>query len=538
MVSTPAKNGAGQNKEARPKGKDDGPGDDSSAGRTEIPPVVISAIDKARRGDLHGAAKQLSAFLQRNPRVWRARPVLARVLVAMGQSDQAVDALKKGIGQRQGDSAYHLWLEIGGIRIEQAEQGLSVKRMGNWVEHKAVAPKKEAAYKKRHAKLAYEAYQAALEIKENSIEAAAGMAGALSLLGKHAAAARVWKALMRFVPGNARLYMKYAAALAAAGRGVEAARAYEKALGIDPRLAAAHKALAKHYAKQGQSKKAKLADKKARFYGWLPPFSKIRFSMKWMRTMTELKSKDTSKRRTALTRLLADTSREATEMLAAVSWHHMQHGAGEEAAFEALEKRKAIDLLKQLVANARSVCTIRQALKALTRLRAPGIYELLITLLPRDVRPGVTMGVADCLARLGDKRAVPHLTKVIEHPVPRSAGGGAIGNFNRIAHWMAKERAVAALSHFNTKRAKAALERAAKKPKLEFGALVALYFVTKKTSYLERAEAWIKANPEENISDYLLVDRLEKLDTPEARQLLRTLKRHEKKNEQQGQDDE
>lgn len=103
---------------------------------------------------------------------------------------------------------------------------------------------------------------------------------------------------------------------------------------------------------------------------------------------------------------------------------------------------------------------------------------------------------------------------------------------------MAKERAVVALSHFNTKRAKAALERAAKNPELKFVALVGLFFVTKKTSYLQQAEAWFNANSDENISDYLLVDRLKKVNKPEAKQLLKTLKKHEEKKNQKRENDE
>jgi tetratricopeptide (TPR) repeat protein len=475
----------------------------------------------------------LRAFVAKTPGAWRSRLVLSKLLNSRGKAEAAANVLRAGIRNRPAD--FYLWMELGEIRLQLGADGMAVVRTDSYVSYKpGVSAAADKKYKRRQHALALAAFRAAHDRDKGSTEAMVGVGRALDRLGQHMKAARVWQMSVSQLPQNVKLRMRLATSLRKAGKKNAAARAYRHALALEPHLPAAHQALATYYAAQGKPKLAALSKRKATFFGWLPKFLKLRFTARHEKTIAELESKSAAVRKEVLARLVADRSKEATALLAAVCWRHTHHGAQERQAFAALAARKAAGVLRLVVKHGRSVCTIRQGLRALARMKAAGTLKVLLGLLPQDVRPVHAMDIAGSLAVLGDARAVPHLVKVLDRPIPkRPSNAGPFGG--SYGFEVAKLRAVAALGYFNTPKAITALKSAVARPKLKIYALVGLYRLTGTATYLAQAHKVLEANPKEVYFDSLLEALLKARPGSKASAFIKALKAHQKAREKASQ---
>lgn len=486
---------------------------------------VNDAIELADGGNLKGAEKVVRRYLGKNPDDISARVCLSLILERSGRLEASAKVVEAGLGKRPSD--YILWIRIARVRRQQAIDGPNLIRKPGSIQFLPGGnPAEEAKFRKRHWMLVVKAYKGAIRCHRNSFDAWVGLAEALTATGQHRQAIAAWRGMVRQIPTNADLWLGLAGALRAAGmRKAEMARAYEKVLDIDPRRKEAYRALAIYYRKTGRIAKAESYQNKAFFYAWLPPFLRLCYSDALVKQMETLAGRDPKAKAALVRKLSRDMSKEAAYLLAGLCWHHSDHGTIEETAFSALEARRAVSELKLLVKNARSVCTIRQAVVALARLKAPGMLSILTRMLPSD-HGYFPMGIPSAMVALDDPKAVPHLIKVIQQNVPET------GKNTEPDDWFAadrlkllQERAAAALGHFKTAESTKALKAAAAKPHLTIICLVSLYAHTHDPSHLRKATRVFVKDRKRLPLGRLIRDLLKPIKTAAARRFLKQLKK-------------
>jgi hypothetical protein len=170
------------------------------------------------------------------------------------------------------------------------------------------------------------------------------------------------------------------------------------------------------------------------------------------------------------------------KFLAAICFHHTDHGGLENSAFASMVKHKHSKLLYSLLQNARSTCTAKQSIHALAELKEKRAFNKILSLLSSDVRPFWHMDVAGALVKYGDAKAVPVLVdfinashvqkKLSRDDDPMSSGMGLTS---------ARIRALMALGSFASekKQIDSVLAIALKNPQLMVAALATKYLMNK-----------------------------------------------------------
>ena len=216
--------------------------------------------------------------------------------------------------------------------------------------------------------------------------------------------------------------------------------------------------------------------------------------------------------------LAKEDSLTSTEFLAAICWHHADHGRLENLAFAAIEKRgkKAVKILVNLVKNAQSTCTIKSASHALARLRAPEAFDILIRILPGDIRLVFYIDAALALEILGDSRAVAHLVKVLnpDYRQPKSSRDEDPMDFG-MGRQMARARAALALGNFDKRESIAALEKGVKNDQVSAYCHAGLYRLTRKSKHFAPVAKAIENDA--GMDSYILVRYLERTGDRQAK---------------------
>jgi tetratricopeptide (TPR) repeat protein len=460
--------------------------------------TVEAATAQAERGDVTGAIAVLRRHLEESPGDHKARLRLGRFLDYEGRADEAIALWKAGLAHERGRRALHLAMAY---RLrKQAEDGPNVVRRRETVTYRpSSGGAAEKIYRMRRAKRALEHFQAALKLEPADSDALAAAGGLQNALKRHAAAAATWRAGVKRFPKQARFVLGLAYSLELLGRTDQAVAQYQKALGLDPRIAVAHAALAKLYAKQGKAGRAREARARARFFDWLPAFVELRYDAKVARTIEALERKG---RRKVIERLLKERSKTSSALLAALIIKHRDHGELEDRMFVELAKRQRVDLLRALLENGQSTCTLRGAAHALAQLRDPKVFEVLVRLLRGDTRAFFWIDVANALAKLGDPRAVPHLVEVLapEHRHKTPKDDPMMGSLGLL---LARQRAAAALGHFEAKEGKKALERGLKNPDLALHCHMALHRLTRGAEHLSALRKGLVKEYSELVVEYV-----------------------------------
>jgi len=513
--------------------------------RESAPP---SAIERAEQllpqGKIDPAIEVLRAAIGTGRVALDERTFLARVLGWLGRSDEAAELLRKGIGLGNADDDTRLYRDLGDLYRRLGDDGPFFRREGG---HVAYLPKDdkidERAWRNEHYRKALDAYLAVLKQRpgsERTYELVGQMQDALEL---HEAALATWQAAQQRFPKSGAAALGCARALAGLGRADEAAAACEKALQLSPRLAAAHAMLAEHYAKAGKAEEAKRARQQARFYEWAPDFVELdyaaaRESFEHLAPQFDEKPADEvlararEQRKAEIERLLSTRDATSSRLLAVLAFLHEDHGAIEERLYAELEARGAesIVLLRHLLENAQSTCTQKGAARALARLRAPGILETLLEMLPGDVRPLWDADIAGALAELGDRAAVAPLVEVARVGTPDEAGGEGEEYMDRQGREDARLRAVMALGVLGGDAARTALESGTGHSLLGAGCLAALYRLSRDESLVVKVRAAVLAAS--SLQQLRLIRYLEGF-APELAKELQAARENEKQKEQE-----
>jgi tetratricopeptide (TPR) repeat protein len=489
----------------------------TSACLAHEPPVAAwgdtptdQAVRLANQGNVDRAIQVLRDHLDKNEKDIQARVVLGRILDFDGRPDEAVAVWEKGLSG--GGADFPLLMSIGEIRHRQGQGGPTIIRRRGMI---GASPSKDEAgeerFKRAHLALAATAFEKARKLRPDQPEPAGALASVYEDQGKYDSAAEVWKSVVTLEPRSAGSHLRLGLATQKAGRPDEAVQHFTKAIEIDPRLARAHEALAEYQKGKGLAAEAELSRKRAEFYKRLPPFCTFPYSEENQKTLDSLDEEGTVRK------LADDPSERAAEFLAVVCWSH-PHNWLETQAFEVLESRgdKTTPLLRALLAEARSTCTVKSTAHILARRKAEGLFENLERKLPGDVRGfAMDMDIAGSLDELGDPRAVEPLAQVLAPP-----DGGAPEDDLSSDRNSARARAALALGAFDTPEARRALEAAIGDPQVKSYCLAALYRLTRDPKRLAALEK--SAGPDESYKTYVLGNYLlKKVGTDQAKALSR-----------------
>jgi tetratricopeptide (TPR) repeat protein len=441
-----------------------------------------SPIDQAaqlvKKGNIDLAIDRLRGHLKQNATDGKARVYLGQILDFDGRPDEAVALWEQSLTGALSD--FDLLMLIGEIRERQGQDGPTISRRRGMVG--AQPSRDEAAekvFKQSHLVQAATAYEKARKLKPDDHDAAMALATVYTLQEKHDAAVLIWKSLIEREPTNAGFHLRLASATKEAGRADEAVQYLEKAIELNPRLTGAHQALADYQKATGRAALAEQSKNRAEFYRRLPSFCTLVYSDENRTTLENLQEPD------AVRKLVDDPSDRANQFLAVLCWSH-PHNELETKAFESLESRGAATtpILRDLLAKARSTCTVKSTARILARRKATGVLDRLLRILPGDIRGlGMDMDIAGSLDDLGDPKAVGPLVEVLDP-----------GNANKGQDQLmtdrdgARGRAALALGAFDAPEARRALEQGTHTPEVAACCLAALYRLSHDQKYLRALE--------------------------------------------------
>lgn len=487
--------------------------------------VVVAAERLAQQGRVGEALAALEEHLAGSPDDRRARAVLGMLLAFDGRPLDGIEVLRAGLTGEPVD--LELWQLIGVYEAQLGEDGPTVTRARGRVEHRPSTDEAaERAFRDEHLALAAEAFRASLQITPGDAETAVALAHVLEMADDREGALAVWQRLVRADPGRAEYRLGLGRVQHGLGRHDEALASYGEAMSLDPRRPEPYRVMAGFYEASGDEAKAAEMRNEAAFYAWLPPFAETDYSEERYGQFAVLAGlpgadgvrPDEERRRAEVERLIAEPSPASDDLLAALCWHHADHGPLEDRAFEGLRQRgpDAVPVLLDLLDHGQHTCTIGHAADALARIGADGLLPRLLALLPGDTRPVFPMDIAGALDTLGDPAAVPALIEALapeQDTVPDPGGDPMMAGWGRL---QARQRAALALGAFDTPESKRALRAGLDHEDLAGHCAAALYRLTGQRKHLVAVQAEMGR---EAMSEWGLCDYLARIDTDDAREL-------------------
>ncbi len=437
------------------------------------------AMELANQGRIEESIKLLEG-----PEGTDERLLLSRLYDYDGQPERAVEILEAGLLDDVSDM--YLLAQCFEIFARQGKDGPTVSYKRGSV---CYSPSKDAAaedaWKRERMERALVVCGKALVLIPEDEYFRYQKAQALIALERFDEAAELLKGLSESDPDSAELINELASVYLQGGSTNEAVKCLNVCIEKDPRSASAYRMLSEFYSGIKDDEKTEQYSRMAEFYEWIPPFAELTFTSNNAAVCDVLSGRTEEAavgKEAQVDNLIADVENsDAMVFLAALCYHHADHGTLEEKAFKALEERgeAGVPLLFNLLVSAESVCTGRQAAEALARQKCQMAVAPLIELLPMDTRWIWTYNAAGCLAQIGDVSAVEPLLKLadVETELSKPDDDPMNGFNGRMA---ARYRAAVALGTFDSDRE--LLERKLKtglsNPQMELACRAALYLLT------------------------------------------------------------
>lgn len=488
--------------------------------------VAAAAIAMAQTGEVEGAIAMARGYLEAHPEDASMRLLVADLLDWDGRPSEATEVLLAGTVLDPLE--WRLWATIGALQMRLAEDGPNVERRhGTITAHPSKDEDAEQVYRDEHLGAAVDALRKAADLQPDNVDVVLALADALEEAGLLDDAIALRTVIFESEPTNPQLAAELAEALAAAGRGEEALAIWERVRELDPRRPEPYRALAEQVEAGGDPEKAEAYRRQAAFYAWMAPFAELDYTDESHETVIAL-ARNVWPDGTAVTpeqrgqiveKLASDDTPASTEILATLCLHHTDHGPSEDLAYRALRSRgdRSLELLRLLLSEAQSTCTLQQAAHALAWRQDTESTSRLLEMLPGDVRAFFYADIAGALDMMGDAQAVPHLVDLLDPgrfdpPVdsaddPMSQAGGRLA---------ARQRAALALGAFDDPGARAALELGLANELLAVYCQAALYRLDGKKKQRKAVEAALEVD---DFDAYMLCEYMERIGTPEATRL-------------------
>lgn len=478
--------------------------------------MVGKALGLAEQGRIEEAIDVLSKPQDNGDRIQ-----LARLLDYDGQTDKAITTLRAGLhGEIEDLDLFDVLLTF---YARRGEDGPTVSYKRGTI---SCSPSKdkvaEDAWKLEQYKLALEVCDKALKIEPKAEYFQYQRAVMLGALKRYEEAVKIYEALIVNYPEGPDLRLELSLIHMESGMTNEAVACLKAAVELDPRSPEASRRLAEYYEAVGNAERGEALARTADFYAWLPPFVNLPFTTNHFATyeiISGAREVEAAEREKAVATLIASDDDDALIFLAALCYHHADHGELENMAFQALEAREeaGIPLLLMLFENAQSICTAGQAASALANQQCALAVDPLINSLSGDVRFIWTYNAAENLAKIGDPRAVSELIRMADVATElKKTEDDPMNEFT--GRMAARYRAAFALGAFASERdvVEKTLTSGLDNPQMRVACQAGLYRLTGDELY---AKALLDDLAKDDDDQYLLSIALDASNDPRARSL-------------------
>ncbi len=457
-------------------------------------------IDLVKQGELNTAQRLLNENLELEAGDQDSRLLLGMLLAMTGHHEEAVGTWEGGLCHSPTDFA--LLLHIGEVRIQQSAmlgQGQITSMLP------AAAEGGTQTQKRALLELAKQAYEQAQQLYPYQSEPTSQLATVNELLDDYGKALDLWERLVYTYPSDENFLVSLGQCALYLGQEEKAKEVLTKALALNPHHAPAYAKLATYWQAKGDTIAAQTARQQHEFYTWLPRFATFEYNDHHYQTYQLLKNPllaNQSARSARLADLINDKSEIASRWLAALCWHHGEDESTEDLLVDELGSRgmEAAPLLVEMIKHSQHDALIGKVTIKLTALRIPGIFDLLVGLLPRDRQSYFSMNIAYQLAVLGNDLAIPYLLREL-HPSHAQEvladhefdlSGGALQD--------SRNRAALALAFFDVPMVVQELEAGLSDPIIQQSCAAALYRITMDERYLAQVKR-SKNRPEDRNVD-------------------------------------
>ncbi len=493
-------------------------------------------------GDVPTAIKLLRKELKKNGKADEERMLLGELLADSGDYAEATKVWLKGVRKSPLDREY--LMSAAKLELMRAEYGPGVAHMGGITSFQNTNEDPDR-FRKARLKAAVKALRRAADIQPPFIESDIMLLHALDGLQDWKALQSHVKKAMEIHGRKAILELYEAKAMAGLGKDLEALQLLLRLAEQYPETSEVHAEIAKIAGKMGDTELERTSRRRGAFN--LPDFLELKYTDErfailgglgilnvheddrdWMRsqladlcpTTEEASDDDESEiRNCLLEHLLTRDAEDSTILLGILCHSHVAHGEKENKAFEILKAKKQGPLLLSILENASSWCTVRGAGFALVELKYPGIFEILVELLPNDNAALYHANVAGALLRLGDARAVEHLAALISRPAPVLHSEDFLAFLQLNGAEANRTRCALALGQFPGEASIAALKKGLNDVHIAPACAAALFRLTGDTAFLEQC---LKSLPNSNVRITDLSQEADYWQTrPEAESFLR-----------------
>lgn len=478
--------------------------------------IYERSVELAQLGQVDDAIGVLTNYVNETEVCNDERILLGRMFDYVGEPGSSIKTLRDGLNGSEAD--LDLLAELLALYERMAEDGPTVSyKRGSVCYSPSKDKEKEDAFKAEHLQLAVETCEKAVEIMPNVVY----FEYHLALLKEQQEcldeATSLLEELEEAIPEDPTFKNDLGRLYWSQGMTNKALSTLKAVIEIDGSIEDAQTLLSEIYEATGDLESAEKTRQQAEFFQWVPGFVDLNytpenyelyrvFSGQTIPQGPDVADAESEEAYAERGRIIQERiqAADATSLrfLAALCFAHSDHGGYESDAFAALEANpeEGIPLLLNLLQYGDSTCTMGQAAAALARLKVPEALDMLLAMLPQDTRFVWDMDIAECLARMGDERAIPELirfadvTQTLERPDDDPMNGFA-------GHMAARFRAIIALGAFEPQKDRVSEEllKGTQNEQVALACYAALYRLTGEEKWFEE----IRMQVEQDADDIL-----------------------------------
>ncbi|WP_448519699.1 tetratricopeptide repeat protein [Rhodoflexus sp.] len=435
------------------------------------------------RGQFSSASQLLQTNLQLDSTDRESRILLGSLMESNGLRAEAIRLWQQGLQNNESD--YTLLVSIGESYLREAEL----------IVHEENAPSSLLPFEQPNYNYITYLDSAIATLKKatgyypHESDALYMLAHASQLKGDYAQALQYARLLTRIFPLEEKNHTLTGLLLTQMGDYQAAEAALQASLSINSHYTPAQKAMAELLLMQNRTEEAAAFLRSAAFHDFIPSFIGLSFSDENYATYSKLSAAFATDNENALREIIADlledTSDESTCWLALAFWHQMIPADLDEIAWDTFTSRGLLGqrLMVEMARRTDNGLLLGKLCRKMVQMQIPGTFELLIQLLPQDRMMDSPLRIAYCLAALGNDLAVPYLIRELQYSIYEDDERGYV--FSREGRQAARQRAVLALSYFNTATSIETLQKGLENQEIKPYCAVALYLLTMQEHYLE-----------------------------------------------------
>jgi Flp pilus assembly protein TadD len=435
------------------------------------------------RGQFSSASHMLQANLQADPSDSESRILLGSLMEHNGLRMEAIRLWQKGLQNNESD--YPLLMSIGESYLNEAELQMQEDNMPSSLLPVSTPTTDYAAY--LDSAIAH--FQQAAAYYPHEADPLRFLANAYQIKGDYEQALYYANLLARIFPSDEKSHTLAGLLLMQAGDYEQAKNALQTSLSLNPRYTAALKGLAELMLFYDRAEDAALFMRKAAFYDFIPSFVRLSFHDNnyeiYSNLTTAAGTENEDELRKIFLSLLDDKSDESTQWMALMFWHQLVPADLDEIGWDDFAQRgmESQRLIMEMAQRTENWVLLGRLCKKMVALNIPGTFELLTTLLPKDKMMDSPLRIAYCLAALGNELAIPYLIRELQYDDTEEDNDGY--HFSKEGRQAARQRAILALSYFNTATAIETLQKGLQNSEIKPYCAAALYRLTMEEQYLE-----------------------------------------------------